>query len=135
MIAVDTNVLVRFLVEDDRRQSAEAAALIERALEQGQLVFLPKIVLCELVWVLSYAYAYSRGQIAPILQQLRRSAQLQIEATDEVQRAIDSYSSGRGDFADYLIAESSIANGCSVVATFDRVLHSDPRFKPPSAWR
>jgi predicted nucleic-acid-binding protein len=54
-----------------------------------------------------------------------------IEGADEVRRATEAYATQRGDFADYLIAERSLANGCSAVATFDRVLHSDPRFAAP----
>ncbi len=132
MIALDTNVLVRFLVEDDLKQSAEAVAFIERSIEKGEPLFVPQIVLCELVWVLSHAYGLDRKTITPVLQQLRRAAHLEIEAADEVQRTIESYSTGRGDFADYLIAERSVSAGCSAAATFDRHLHSDARFKMPS---
>lgn len=132
MIALDTNVLVRFLVEDDAKQSAEAVSFIERAIERGERLFVAQVVLCELVWVLSYAYRFDRSDITPVLQQLRRVGHLEIEAPDEVQRAVESYASGRGDFADYLIAEKSVTNGCSSVVTFDRALLADTRFKAPS---
>jgi predicted nucleic-acid-binding protein len=131
MTGVDTNVLVRYIVEDDPKQSRAAADLIERAVDEGEPLFVSQIVLCELVWVLSYAYRFSRVEIIAILLQLRRVAQLTIEAPDEVRRAIDAYAAQRGDFADYVIAERAIANGCSTIATFDRVLHTDPRFTAP----
>ena len=131
MIALDTNVLVRYIVEDDPVQAPAAVALIERALRREEPIFIPQIVLCELVWVLSFAYRYKRDAIVLVLQHLRRGAQLVIEGADEVKRAIEAYASGRGDFADYLIAERSVANGCSVVATFDRALEGDQRFAPP----
>jgi predicted nucleic-acid-binding protein len=131
MIGLDTNVLVRYIVEDDPEQSPAAAAMIERALKREEPIFIPQIVLCELVWVLSFAYRFKRDAIVGFLQQLRRGAQLVIEGADEVKRAIETYAAGRGDFADYLIAERSIANGCSVVASFDRALEADTRFAAP----
>jgi Predicted nucleic-acid-binding protein, contains PIN domain len=128
VIGLDTNVLVRYLVDDDPRQSPEAARLIDRALAAGRQFFVPQIVLCELVWVLSFAYEMRRSEIVAILQQLRRAAQLVIEGPDQVQRAIDSYGREKGDFADYLIAERALAGGCSAIATFDAALRLDPRF-------
>ncbi len=131
MIGVDTNVLVRYIVEDDPEQSPAAVAMIERALKREEPIFIPQIVLCELVWVLSFAYRFKRHAIVGFLQQLRRGAQLVVERADEVKRAIEAYAAGRGDFADYLIAERSVANGCSVVASFDRGLEADQRFAAP----
>ncbi len=135
MIAVDTNVLVRFLVEDDPDQTAIAAAMVEQAIKTEEPLFVTQIVLCELVWVLSHAYRFRRADILNVLQQLRRGAQSTIERADEVRRAIESYAAGRGDFSDYLIAERAIASGCSTVATFDRALHVDPRFIAPQRIR
>lgn len=131
MIAVDTNILVRFLVEDDREQTTLAAAIIERALAREERLFVAQIVLCELVWVLTHAYRFRRADVLNVLQQLRRGAQITLEGPDEVRRAIESYASGQGDFPDYLIAERAMTNGCSMVVTFDRALHADPRFAPP----
>ena len=129
MIALDTNILVRYLVEDDVRQSALAARFIERA---GVPLFVPQIVICELVWVLSFAYDVPRREIVSLLQQLRRAANIVIESADEVQRAIDAFSGQRGDFADYLIAERAMTSGCTAVATFDRALLTDKRFAAPA---
>lgn len=131
MIALDTNVLVRYIVGDDRRQAAIASDMIERAIDRDERLFVPQIVLCELIWVLSHAYKFSREEIVSVLQQLRRGAQMTIEGADEVRRAIDAYATQQGDFADYLIAERSVASGCSSIATFDRALQSDARFASP----
>jgi predicted nucleic-acid-binding protein len=133
VIALDTNVLVRFIVDDDPSQTAMAAAMIDRAGRRGVALFVPQIVLCELVWVLSFAYRFSRKEIVGALNQLRRAAQITVEGADEVRRAIEEYHSMRGDFSDYLIAERAIANGCTAVATFDRALLADARFMSPSA--
>lgn len=131
MIGVDTNVLVRYIVEDDPEQSPVAAAMIERALTRGESIFVSQIVLCELVWVLSFAYRFKREGIVGALQQLRRGAQIVVERADEVKNAIAAYAEGPGDFADYLIGERAVAHGCSVVASFDRDLQSDARFETP----
>jgi predicted nucleic-acid-binding protein len=133
MIGVDTNVLVRYIVEDDPAQGAAAAALIDRVIRKGEKLFVPQVVLCELVWVLTFAYRFRRDEVLRTLQQLRRGAHLIIEGPDDVRRAVDAYAAGRGDFADYLIGERSTANGCAWIVTFDRVLHSDARFVSPSA--
>lgn len=131
MIAVDTNVFVRFLVEDDPKQSAAAARVFERAIAREEEIFISQIVLCEIVWVLSFAYEFSRGEIASVLHGLRRGANAVVEGADEVRRAIEAYAAGRADFADYLIAERATAAGCSLLITFDRALHSDTRFVAP----
>ena len=81
--------------------------------------------------MLSFAYRYKREAIVGVLQHLRRGAQLIVEGADEVKRAIDAYAAGRGDFADYLIAERAVASGAAIIATFDRALEADRRFAPP----
>ena len=115
---------------DDPKQSRAAVKWIERAADEGARIFISQIVLCELVWVLSFAYDFPRKEIAALLNDLRRAAQVDIEDADQVGRALERYGSSRGDFADYLIAERALAHGCTSVATFDRALHSDGRFVP-----
>lgn len=119
MIGLDTNVLGRYLVEDDPEQSPRATALVERALEQGQRLFVPQIVLCELVWVLDSVYRYPLERITTVLRDLLRARQLVIEDLDSARKALDRYSARGGDFADYLIVERCRAAGCDRVASFD----------------
>jgi predicted nucleic-acid-binding protein len=119
LIGLDTNVLVRYLVEDDPEQSPRATALVERALEQGQRLFVPQIVLCELVWVLDSVYRYPLERITTVLRDLLRARQLVIEDLDSARKALDRYSARGGDFADYLIVERCRAAGCERVASFD----------------
>jgi predicted nucleic-acid-binding protein len=122
MIALDTNVLVRFLVRDDERQSARAEALVRRAATAGEPMFVSEITLCELVWVLGSAYEIPRAEIAAGLRQLASAAQLRFRSPDAIRRAVEAYATRRGDFADYLILEHAREAGCSAVATFDRTL-------------
>jgi predicted nucleic-acid-binding protein len=131
MIALDTNVLVRFIVDDDKAQAARAARLIDRATEREETVFVSDIVLCEFVWVLSVSYRVARAEIASTLGRLVQAKQLAFTDTERVRRATDAYAKGRGDFADYLIREHARDAGCTAVATFDRALHKDRLFVAP----
>ncbi len=128
MIALDTNVLVRFIVEDDLEQSQRARSLIEEQFGRGLPCFVPDIVLVELVWVLGFTYEISRTRISSILGDLLGARQLCFEATDRLTRALRAYASGKGDFADYLIREQSKTAGCQAVATFDSDLFGDDSF-------
>ena len=131
MIGLDTNVLVRYLVEDDEQQAARAAALIEDAVRRGEKLFVASIVLCEVVWVLKVAYGRTRGDIAKALGAILRTAQFVIQDIESAYRALACYESGPGDFADYLIAEQAVEAGCEKLATFDKKLLKDDRFVEP----
>jgi predicted nucleic-acid-binding protein len=131
MIALDTNVLVRFVVEDDPRQSARAAALIEGAIARRERLFVAHVVLCELVWVLGRAYGRSKPDIVALLGGILGSAQIVVEGSDLAHHALARYASGGADFADYLIAERASVAGCAAVATFDKVLLGEEGFVAP----
>lgn len=131
MIGLDTNVLVRLLVEDDPDQCARARRFIKRAVADEESLFVCEIVLCELVWVLSAGYRFPRAEIAGILRELLRVREATIEAEDAVRRAMDRYATGGGDLADHLLLEHAVAAGCSRVATFDRKLAGRPPFVEP----
>ncbi len=128
MIGLDTNVLVRFLVEDDREQAARARALVQQTIARGEPLFVSDVVLCELYWVLDRAYGMSRDQIAPALRALLAAKHLSFRNGDLIGRAVAAYQDGRGRFADYVIRELSIDAGCDSVATFDRALHKEKGF-------
>lgn len=131
MTALDTNVLVRFLVEDDPKQSARATALVERAVRDAKPLFLAQIVVCETVWVLETCYGFDRERIAQVLAELLRARHMVIEDAEQVRRAVGRYASGKGDVADYLIAERAREAGHPKVATFDRDLLREPDFIEP----
>lgn len=134
MIAFDTNLLVRYLAEDDPEQSAAVDSAIKTALATNQPVLITQIVLCELIWVLSRTYGFRKEHVIPVLDQLIRSVPFQVEELDQVTRALYAYEIGRGDFSDYLIAERAAAAGCKRILTFDGELWSDPRFLRPERW-
>jgi predicted nucleic-acid-binding protein len=125
VIALDTNVLVRYLVEDDEKQTTAAASAIERTVAAGDELFVSDIVLCETAWVLAGSYKVARATIAVTLRDLLRAKHLAFAAPDHLTRALDAFVRGKGDFADYLIREHARAAGCEQVLTFDRALLAD----------
>lgn len=131
MIGLDTNVLVRYLVEDDEQQAARAAALIEEAVQRGEKLFVASIVLCEIAWVLKAAYGRPKDDIAQVLGAILRTAQFVIQDIELAYRALACYKNGPADFADYLVAEHAVEAGCEKLATFDKKLLKDERFVEP----
>jgi len=131
MIALDTNVLVRFLVEDDKAQAAKATALIERAISDGVTLFISDVVLCETVWVLISRYGFSRAEVAAVLQRLLDADHLSFPAPSQHARALAAFSAGKGDVADYVIREHGLAVGCTAVATFDHALLKETGYQSP----
>lgn len=128
MISLDTNVLVRFLVQDDAKQTARAKRALENQIKQNEVCLVTLIVLVECVWVLESCYRLSRVQIVSTLRKLLSVPELKFVSVNLLYRAVEAYASGRGDFADYLIREQSLKIGASTVITFDKVLHKEPGF-------
>ena len=119
MIGLDTNVLVRYLVQDEPHQARLATRLIESCnTDNPGYVCLP--VLIELVWVLGGAYGYPRHDIAEVLRDLLTVAELHVEQPDLVRQAVQAYATGPADFADYLLGVLNAAQGCKTTYTFDK---------------
>lgn len=119
MIALDTNILIRYLVNDDRGQAAAARALLE-GLTSERRGFVCREVTVELVWVLQRSYRFSRERIATILEELAATEQLEIEAAEDVIRAAWHYRQGASGFSDLMITAAAERSGASPVYTFDR---------------
>ena len=129
MIGLDTNVLVRYLTQDDAAQARLASAAIESAAGRGERLRLTAITMCELVWVLESAYHQPRVDVARALEQIVRTADFDLEHADHVRKAIERYRSTPADFADALIGLVNEAAGCEHTLTFDRSLKRIPQFK------
>jgi predicted nucleic-acid-binding protein len=129
MIGLDSNVLVRYLMQDDVAQAKLASAAIESAAGRGERLRLTAITLCELVWVLESAYHQTRADVARALAQIVRTADFDLEHADHVRQAIERYRSPPADFADALIGLVNEAAGCEHTLTFDRSLKRIPHFK------
>jgi predicted nucleic-acid-binding protein len=129
LTGLDTNVLVRYLTQDDPRQSRRAAALAAEAVSGGDRLFVSAVVLCELVWVLRGAYSLDRPTIVMALDRILATAQLEIDQKDVVRDALEDYRAGGGDFADYVIGRRGREVGCERTATFDRRLKGSGLFR------
>lgn len=120
MIGIDTNVLARYVVQDDPRQARVATRFIESACTAESPGFVGHIVLCELVWVLTAAYGYSKSDVLKVLAQILRVAQLRVEHPQTVWRALEDYRDGGADFSDHLIGWLHLGYGCERTVTLDR---------------
>jgi predicted nucleic-acid-binding protein len=120
LIGLDTNVVVRYLAQDDPKQSAAATRLFEHALSPESPGFVPAIVLCELAWVLAECYGADRARIRGAIEGLLASRQIAVEAPDLVRRALRAWADSGADFADALIGEVAAAHGAGKTVTFDR---------------
>jgi predicted nucleic-acid-binding protein len=120
VIALDTNVLVRYVVRDDPRQSAAATGLIESACTPESPGIVSLIVLAELVWVLGQGYRYRRPQIATVLRRMLAAEDLRIERSDLAWQALNLYEEGKADFSDYVIGLCGRDEKAEATYTFDR---------------
>jgi len=107
VIAFDTNVLLRLLLNDDPRQARQAQALLDRAVSRSDPVLLPDIVLCELEWVLGAVYGVSKPEIVRTLRRLLDTRAFAFLDRGAVADALRDYEAGNGDFSDYLIGASA----------------------------
>jgi len=120
MIGVDTNVLVRYIVQDDRAQAKKATTYLERHCRADDPGRIACIVLCELVWVLDGAYGYNREQVAGQLHGILNAVEFDVEQSHVARLALLDYESGRADYADYLIARLNAEAGVEHTVTFDK---------------
>ncbi len=118
MIGLDTNVLVRYIMQDDPRQSPKASRLVEELTPQ-EPGFVPLVSVIELVWVLGSSYRLSRQQVAAALGLLLRSKEIVLDRADQVLQAQRRYQAGHADFADCLIERLAHEAACSATMTFD----------------
>lgn len=126
MIGLDTNVLVRYIVQDDTDQAAHAGDLIEQRCTVTSPGWISSIVIRGLVWVFEGAYDYSRDVIASVLRQILVTAELSVDSPQLCWIALRAYEHSGADFADYLIGAGNREAGCETTFTFDkRAAHSD----------
>lgn len=131
MIGLDSNVLVRYLTQDDPAQSKQATALIEEALGQGESLYLNHVVICELNWVLSKAYGYGRTDLAETLETMLGASQFEFEDKNALWQALAGFRQSAADFADCLIGAKNAAAGCTSTLTFDKRARGLPQFSSP----
>jgi predicted nucleic-acid-binding protein len=120
MIGVDTNILVRYVVGDDPKQSKLATTFLERTCSKENPGFVNLIVLCELVWVLRGAYKVNKQTIVDVLRQILGSIELSVETPHIAWAALADFEKGNADYSDYLVAHKNKEYDCIHTVTFDK---------------
>jgi predicted nucleic-acid-binding protein len=119
MLGLDTNVLVRFLVQDDPNQFDRARRLIRRETNTGDPVLISQLVLLECEWVLRSRYGLGKDEILRAFSSLLDSADVRIEDEACVEEALYVWKESAAEFADCLIGARHRALGCRATASFD----------------
>lgn len=120
MIGLDTNIVVRYLAQDDPVQSPKATEIIERRLNEDEPGFVSLVTIAETVWVLNRLYGLSDQEIAHAIERMLQADSLVVQNEQEVFTAMIALKSGSGTFADALIASLGTWAGCRSTLTFDK---------------
>ena len=119
MIGLDTNVLLRYITQDDPKQSPRAIEIIERRLTEQEPGFVTLVTILEVVWVLKSLFKRSRQEIANDIEMLLAADALEVQNEQEVYLAVVSLRNGIGTFEDALIGSLGTWWGCSATLTFN----------------
>ena len=119
MLGIDTNVLVRYLVQDDETQFERARRLINREVAAGEPVLVSLVVLLETEWVLRSRYVMKKSEIVLAFSSLLDVAELNLEDEPSVEQAVYAWKDSGAEFADCLINARNLRLGCRATATFD----------------
>ena len=120
MPALDTNVLVRYIVQDDARQLAAARRLISRCVAEGSTLFVPVTVVLELEWVLRSGFEFGKDDVLLALSSLFSAADLSFESERALEVALQLFRKGSADFADCLHVALAAQAGEQPLWTFDK---------------
>ena len=132
MTGLDANVLVRYLVQDDRRQGRLAAKVIEGELTPDNKGLISSLVLCEVIWVLKRAYRQPKEKLTAVIRMILETDVFEVENRECAWRAYYDYDEGPADFSDYFLAEVNRSRGAERTVTFDeRALKNESLFRRP----
>ena len=120
MAALDTNILVRFLVEDDAAQLSAARKLVLACVSAGEALHIPVTVALELEWVLRSSFGFAKATVVATLSQLLASSELSFESEGALEVALVLYSQGAADYSDCLHVALASAAGEQPLWTFDK---------------
>jgi predicted nucleic-acid-binding protein len=121
VIGLDTNVLVRYIAQDDVIQSALAVKLIEKQCSPSRPGFIGLVTLVELIWVSESCYGATKKNIVDIVRRLLSARQLLVQDTETVWKALRLFEAGQADFADCLVERMANAAGCKSTVTLDKM--------------
>jgi predicted nucleic-acid-binding protein len=132
MIGLDTNILVRYITQDDPIQSAKAAEIFERQLTEENPGFVSIVAMVETAWVLERAYGLATRDVVRAIERVLQTNVLVVENEQEVFTAMIALKENRGSFADAVIAALGARMGCSFTVTFDKKALRIPGFQLPN---
>ena len=119
MIGIDTNILVRYLTQDDETQLMIASRIINQYEDKPESIFISNIVLCELIWVLERGYKYNKKEIVNALQAILSTIEFTFEYHEILWLCLSDYEKFTADFSDILLGKISKLHGCEYTVTFD----------------
>lgn len=128
MVGIDTNVLIRYITQDDPAQSQIATKFIENECSAKNLGLINNIVLCEVVWVLKQAYKYDKSTIIAVLRNLLSCSEIEILDRDCAWNAFQEFIAGKADFSDYFIAQINKQHNAQYTVTFDKNTSDNSNF-------
>jgi len=120
MIGIDTNLIVRLIVNDDERQSRAVERFIQVHSSAESPCYVSNIVLIETVWVLETVYGYEHSKVADALAWILEVEQFEFDSPTHVEAAVGDYRTGAAEFADCLLGRMNVFAGCEHTVTFDR---------------
>ena len=129
MIGLDTNVVVRYVTQDDAKQAAAATRLFEQVLSVERPGLIGLMTLCEIAWVLAECYGADEPRIMQVIEGLLGSRQVVVEEADLVWKALRAWERSSADFSDALVGQVLVAQGCEKVVTFDKAAAKLPNFE------
>ncbi len=120
MKGIDTNILIRFLIGDDELQAKKVYNIFKKAESEKNELFVPLLVILELIWVLESVYEIHRTEILESISELTLMPILKFEHQSALQQFTHSAQGNRYDLSDLLIAHSAKTQGCESIITFDK---------------
>jgi len=120
MLGIDTNILIRYIVQDDPVQSPLVSHFLKKECTEQAPCYISHIVLCEVVWVLESAYDYKREKIAETLKLILETSHFIVEEPARTWCALEAYQKQSMDFSDALLGETNQLQGCETTVTLDR---------------
>ncbi len=130
MYALDTNVMLRYVLEDDQEQTPLAVAAIEQLSHDNQ-GFISCVVLCEMSSVMTKVYKIAKNDCVAVLKKVLSVSAFDIERLNLCAKALRSYQTGKADFPDYLIQEIAEDEGYHILLTFDKNALKSHGFQKP----
>ena len=126
MIGLDTNVLLRVLVDDGSPDVARARDFVAAQAQQGGTFFIDTVVLVKTVWVVKTAYGYERADIGAAIDAILANAAYVVDGRETVAAALAQYRGGKADFSDCLMVARHAAGGCIGTASPDETMRHLP---------